>query len=121
MVFSEEESLLFSTTITYFCFSSADVRKVQQQAGSTPIRLRPIVVAKFYPEYQPGYGHDESLGAEDSYAFVPTSDRLVDSPATFPATPHQQLPLSHPYAKKSINGLKKLLTKPKKMMKVSFF
>lgn len=103
---------------------------------STTTRLRPVLVASFYPEYQPGYGHDDFLGLKDSYASVPSpdessnltgdeqiSDTLYAPEPSSPSdsTHHQQPALSPPRQKKSSTNLKKLLNKPKKMMKVSSF
>lgn len=123
MAASEGKSLLFSHLHSHTCFSTADVRQIQPKIVNTPILLRPIVVAKFYPELQPGYGHDDSLGADDSYAFVPNSDGAAESTNSFQRPPpdysHKQLTVSHPGLKKSSTSLKKLLSKPKMMMKVS--
>lgn len=105
------------------------VKATQPQDTSTTTRLRPLLVARFYPELQPGFGHDDSLGAKDSYASVPALDDSTNltgdeqiSDALYAPNPPSSLGSTHqqqPRQKKSSTNLKKLLNKPKKMMEVS--
>lgn len=125
-------------TFNYFFPTGAEetqqVKATQPQDTSSTTRLRPLLVARFYPELQPGYGHDDSLGAKDSYASVPAPDdstnltgdeQISDAlyapnpPSSLGSTHQQQPALLRPRQKKSSTNLKKLLNKPKKMMEVS--
>ncbi|KAG7157907.1 Cuticle protein 16.8-like 1 [Homarus americanus] len=111
-----------------------NIRYTPDAAYPPPVISAPFLLANFNPELQPGYGHEQELKDKiDSYAIVPEQDSSSQSPLDPTPRPTPTLSLQtslvqspitwdpteegHPQEEKP-KSPKKLMNKPKKIMKV---
>lgn len=99
---------MMTSAVSYSRYKTGETPQQVPQVA-LPALSAPLILANFYPELQPGFGHDDLLqnGEIDSYAVVPEAVTLEVPPPVRPLllrpNPHPT-PSSHPVPNPKSSG-----------------